>query len=58
MTVVDGRRVGMPEEQKEVRGFTSTHDVMAQKEKKAEEMIKMVREDINVAEDLLEQFEL
>lgn len=39
-------------------GLTSTHDVMAQIEKKEEEMIKMVRQDINVVEALLEQIEL
>lgn len=58
MTAIDGRRAGVPERQKEIRGLTSTHDVMAHMEKKGEEMIKMAGQDINVAEDLLEQFEL
>lgn len=58
ITVIDGTRAGVPEGQKEIRGLTSTHNVMAQMEKRVEEWIKVVRQDINAVEDLREQFGL
>lgn len=54
--MVRGR--GWQKGQKKIRGLTSTHGVMAQMERRVEEMIKMLRQVINVVEDLLEQFEL
>ena len=57
MTVIDDKRAVVPDGQKEIRGLTSTHNVMAQMENKVEEIIKMVKQDTNVVEDLLEQFE-
>ena len=56
MTVIDDRRAGVPDGQKEIRELTSMHGVMAQMENKVEESTKMVKQDINVVEDLLEQF--